>query len=301
MSGYLRFPPPATQRDAVEHYWMVEMPGSPTELKQQILIPNGRPGLAVALAEPGTRQDPLSGATWVNDAALFGIMTRPHVLSQTGMSSYVGAELKPWGIAALDLPERPAGGPPDRPAAGGPPDRPVVRVLPDRLVDGVLPLADWVGAGATKSLAEQLADVEFGPERAARLAAFVESWLQPVRGIDRLSRVVAVIEESHGAVAVAELAAVVGVSYSSLYRVFAGATGIGPKQFGEIVRYFRFVGGLLDGPADATAVLAALHGYYDQAHAARDFKRYTGVSATSFRAVQDGIAALMHGRSVQDV
>jgi methylphosphotriester-DNA--protein-cysteine methyltransferase len=253
---------------------MVEMPGSPTELKQQILIPNGRPGLAVSLAEPGTREDPVTGASWVNDAALFGIMTRPHVLSQTGMSSYVGAELKPWGIAALGL--------------------------PDRLVDGVLPLADWVGPATTKSLAAELAECEFGAERAARLAEFVGMRLHPVRGTELVAQAVAVIEESNGAVAVAELAATVGVSYSSLYRVFAGAIGIGPKQFGEIVRYFRFVGGLLDGPADATAVLAALHGYYDQAHAARDFKRYTGVSATSFRAVQDGIAALMHGRSVQD-
>jgi AraC-like DNA-binding protein len=216
----------------------------------------------------------VSGATWVNDAALFGIMTRPHMLSQTGMSSYVGAELKPWGIAALGL--------------------------PDRRVDGVLPFADWLGAGTTKSLAAELADVEFGPERAARLAEFVRTRLQPVRGIELVSQAVAVIEESHGSVAVAEVAAALGVSYSSLYRVFAGATGVGPKQFGEIVRYFRFVGGLLGGPADATAVLAALHGYYDQAHAARDFKRYTGVSATSFRAVQNGIAALMHGRSVQD-
>jgi AraC-like DNA-binding protein len=54
------------------------------------------------------------------------------------------------------------------------------------------------------------------------------------------------------------------------------------------------------GPADAAATLSVLHGYYDQAHAARDFKRYTGVSARSFLAVQNGIAALMHGRSVQD-
>jgi AraC-like DNA-binding protein len=253
---------------------MVEMPGSPTEVKQQILIPNGRPGLAVSLAEPGTRQDPVSGAAWVNDAALFGIMTRPHVLSQTGMSSYVGAELKPWGIAALGL--------------------------SDRLVDSVLPLADWVGASTAKGLAAELAEVEFGPERAARLAAFLEVRLRPVRGIDLVSQAVTLLEVSGGAAAVGEVAAAIGVSYSSLYRVFVGATGIGPKQFGEIVRYFRFVGGLLDGPADATAVLAALHGYYDQAHAARDFKRYTGVSATSFRAVQNGIAALMHGRSVQD-
>ncbi|WP_344216345.1 AraC family transcriptional regulator [Kribbella sancticallisti] len=274
MVAYQRFPPPVAQRDAVEHYWMVEAPGSPAEVKREILIPNGRPGLAVALAEPGTRQDPLTGDRWTNDAALFGIMTRPHVLTQTGMSSYVGAELKPWGIAALGL--------------------------PDRLVDGVLPLAAWTDPRTTERLARELAGLKFGQPRADRLAEFVGRRLQVVRQVDLVDRAVRVIEEARGSLPVAEVASAVGVSYSTLYRVFAGAIGLGPKQYGEIIRYFHFVGGLLGGPADAQATLAALHGYYDQAHAARDFKRYTGVSATSFRAVQKGIAELMHGRSVQD-
>lgn len=274
MVAYVRLPPPDTQRDAVEHYWMVEAPGSPSEVKREILIPNGRPGLAIALAEPGMRQDPVTGERWTNDAALFGLMTRPHVLSQTGMSSYVGAELKPWGIAAFGL--------------------------SDRLVDGVLPLAAWTDPRTTQRLARELADFEFGQQRADRLAEFIGQRLQVVRQVDVVGRAVEVIEEARGSVPVAEVAAAVGVSYSSLYRVFAGTTGLGPKQFGEIVRYFHFVGGLLGGPADAQATLAALYGYYDQAHAARDFKRYTGVSASSFRAVQKGIAELMHGRSVQD-
>ena len=205
--AYVRLPPPLDQRDAVEHYWMVEAPGSPSEVKREILIPNGRPGLAIALAEPGVRQDPVTSERWTNDAALFGLMTRPHVLSQTGMSSYVGAELKPWGIAALGL--------------------------SDRLVDGVLPVAAWTDAGTTRRLARELADLEFGQPRADRLAGFVGERLQVVRPM------------------------------------------LKPRS-------------------------RHLHGYYDQAHAARDFKRYTGVSASSFQAVQKGIAELMHGRSVQD-
>ncbi|MEU4604263.1 DUF6597 domain-containing transcriptional factor [Kribbella sp. NPDC023972] len=162
MVAYLRVPPPDEQRDVVEHYWMVEAPGS-ADVRREILIPNGRPALAIALAEPGRRHDPVTGTEWINDASLFGIMTRPHVLTQSGPSSYAGVEFKPWGVAALGV-----------------------------------------------------------------------------------------------------------------------------------------AGGLLGGPSDAAATLAALHGYYDQAHAARDFKRYTGVSASSFREVQHGIAALMHERSVQD-
>lgn len=273
VAAYLRFQPPPEQRDMVEHYWMVEVPGS-HEVKQEILIPNGRPGLAIALAEPGVRHDPLTGLARTNDAALFGIMTRPHVLTQTGMSSYVGAELKPWGLAALGL--------------------------EDLLVDDVLPLHDWVGARTTGRLVQELSRLSFGQPRADGLAAFLHARLRPVRQLELADRAVHVIDKSRGAVSVADVVAQTGVSYSSLYRTFVALTGVSPKQFSEVIRYFHFVGGLLGGPADAAATLAALHGYYDQAHAARDFKRYTGVSATSFRAVQNGIAALMHERSVQD-
>jgi AraC-like DNA-binding protein len=264
VAAYLRFPPPAGQREVVEHYWMVEAPGS-AQVHREILIPNGRPALAIALAEPGHRHDPVSGAHWVNDASLFGIMTRPHLLTQSGPSSYAGVELKPWGLAALGS--------------------------TDRLVDGVVPLDSWLGSGTATRLAGALRGQEFGAGRAEALAAFLEPRFRAVQTglVDRAVRLT-----------VATLAAEVGTSYSTLHRVFSGLTGVGPKRFSEIVRFFHFAGGLLDGPSDAAATLAALHGYYDQAHAARDFKRYTGVSASSFREMEHGIAALMHERSVQD-
>ncbi|HEU4945690.1 MAG TPA: helix-turn-helix domain-containing protein, partial [Kribbella sp.] len=133
-----------------------------------------------------------------------------------------------------------------------------------------------------------------------RLAAFLSPRLAPARPLPVVAAAVRVIDVAFGGTAVGEVAEQTRTSYSTLYRVFRRSLGIGPKQYAEIIRYYHFVGGLLDGPADAQATLSALHGYYDQAHAARDFKRYTGVSATSFLAVQNGIAALMHGRSVQD-
>lgn len=251
---------------------MVEAAGS-GEVQREILIPNGRPALAVALTEPGRRHDPVSGAQWVNDGSLFGIMTRPHVLTQSGPSSYAGVELKPWGVAALGI-------------SGG-------------LVDDVVSLDSWLGPGTTDSLMQALRRQEFGEARAAELAAFLQPQLRPLR-TDLVDRAVQLIDNSRGGLAVATLAAELGTSYSTLHRVFGALTGVGPKKFSEIVRFFHFVGGLLGGPSDAAATLAALHGYYDQAHAARDFKRYTGVSASSFREVENGIAALMHERSVQD-
>ena len=271
--GYQRFPPPEHLRDLVEHVWLVESPPLPS-LRQEILIPNGRPGLAVALADPGTRHDPVTGTEWPNAASVFGIMTRPQVIGQTGASSYAGVEFKPWGIAALGL--------------------------STLLVDEVLQFSDWIGAGTTAALVDELRAEPFGQSRADRLAAFLSPRLDAARAQPVVAAAVRVIDEAFGGTTVAEVAEQSGTSYSTLYRVFRLSLGIGPKQYAEIIRYYHFVGGLLGGPADAQATLSALHGYYDQAHAARDFKRYTGVSATSFLAVQNGIAALMHGRSVQD-
>ena len=127
--GYQRFPPPEHLRDLVEHVWLVESPPL-RSLRQEILIPNGRPGLAVALADPGTRHDPVTRTEWPNAASVFGIMTRPQVIGQIGASSYAGVEFTPWGIAALGL--------------------------SDLLVDEVLQFSDWVGEGTTAALVDEL-------------------------------------------------------------------------------------------------------------------------------------------------
>ncbi|HET6741931.1 MAG TPA: AraC family transcriptional regulator [Kribbella sp.] len=270
--SYQRFQPPVRLRDVVEHVWLVE--AAPlVELRREVLIPDGRPGLAVALRDPGTRHDPVTGAEWVNAASVFGVMTRPHVLGQVGTASYAGVEFTPWGLAAFGLPA---------------------------LVDQVLELKDWVGETAVAGLVAELRAVPFGVERAERLAGFLAARLRDTAVRSVTVEAVRAIDELHGQVAVADVVRRCATSYSTLYRLFRRDVGIGPKQYAEIIRYYHFAGGLLGGPADAAAALSAFHGYYDQAHAARDFKRYTGLSATEFRAVQNGIAALMHGRSVQD-
>jgi AraC-like DNA-binding protein len=270
--AYERFSPAGQLREVIDHVWLVDSEAL-SEVRQEILIPNGRPGLAVALGDAGTRHDPVSGAEWVNGAAVFRVMTRPQLIAQVGVSSYAGVEFTPWGLASLGLPA---------------------------LVDEVRQLADWVGPETTAGLVAELRSVPFGQARADRLAGFLAARTTTAAAPPIVAEAVRAIDELRGQVAVADVVRRCGTSYSTLYRVFRKNVGIGPKQYAEIIRYYHFVGGLLGGPADAAATLSALHGYYDQAHAARDFKRYTGVSATSFLAVQNGIAALMHGRSVQD-
>lgn len=268
MVDYLRFPPPVAQRAYVEHLWMVR--GS--DSGREILIPNGRPTLVVSLGEPGTRHDPLTGREDPNGNVLFGITTRPYVLAQNGPAAYVGVQLRPWGVAAL-LPA-------------------------DRLVDEFRPLADVFGAQVLDELKQELAGHGFGAARARCLASFLASRLRPIRPdvLTQLETAVEAIEEARGLLMVEDVASRLRTSSSSVYRLFAGHLGVGPKTFCEVVRYYHFVGDLLgsDRRAGSAALLASLHGYYDQAHAARDFKRFTGVTASSFRRLHRGIADLMH-------
>ena len=101
--AYERFSPAGYLREVIDHVWLVDS-GVLPEVRREILIPNGRAGLAVALGDAGTRHDPVSGAEWPNAASVFGIMTRPQVIGQVGVSSYAGVEFTLWGLAALGLP-----------------------------------------------------------------------------------------------------------------------------------------------------------------------------------------------------
>ncbi|HWG98514.1 MAG TPA: helix-turn-helix domain-containing protein [Pilimelia sp.] len=266
---YQRFPARPEQRGYLEHIWLVRAPGFPVP-RREILIPNGRPTVVVALADLGIRHDPVDGTSGRNGNMIAGITTRPYVLEQLGPSWYLGAQLTPWGLAAL-------------PNTG-------------RLVDRFLPVDAWLGAGQSADLVARLRTT--GPDG---FADFLAGRARPVGPESLLRAAIDTIEETRGQIAVRTLADRLRISYDVLYRLFRTYLGVSPKQFSEIIRYYHFVGGLLgDRAGDSDALLAGLHGYYDQAHAARDFRRYTGVSASSFKKINNGIARLMHTRFVQD-
>lgn len=50
---------------------------------------------------------------------------------------------------------------------------------------------------------------------------------------------------------------------------------------------------MVDASGEPAALMAALAGYADQSHASREFSRFTGMTASTFRDTYDGIARLM--------
>jgi AraC-like DNA-binding protein len=253
----------------VEHFWTVSAPGEPTA-RREILIPNGRPMLVLSFANPSVRIDLHTGNRVPNGDTLFGLATQPFVIEQFGASRYLGVQFRPYGLAAF--------------------------VHGDKLVNQGLALNAWLGEAGAHALHSSLMAHEFGQARVEALDAYLCSVAADVDGqeLQLLSSIIERIEQAGGQVNVEELARQVPMHYTTLYRLFKHYVGIRPKLYVEIVRYFTFVSSLLrDRPQGPEMLMALLEGYYDQAHALKEFRRFTGVTPTVFRTTLNNIAKLM--------
>lgn len=255
---YRRHSPAARFAGLVEHYWSVVSPAPPGPLRA-VLVPNGRATVQFCLGRPG-RRFALGRPTRENADVYLPAGTEPLVIEQEGPSHYVGIQFTPWGARALfaAAPEHPA-----------------------QVEDVLGPLPDKDALAATPAgeldrwLAPFLPDV--APPEAELLAAATARIDADPSGVD-----------------VGSLPAALAVSASTLYRAFRRRIGLSPKQYLQVMRYRAFTDALLAETGDApTALLASLAGYADQSHAARDFTRFTGMTATAFRDTYDGIARLM--------
>ncbi|WP_024288782.1 AraC family transcriptional regulator [Cellulomonas sp. KRMCY2] len=265
---YRRRPPPSGSEDLIEHLWVVRAPASDIP-RREVLIPNGRPVVAVPLARAGVRIDVRTGRGRPNDGLVSGVAVDPVVLVQRGPSWYIGAQLTPTAVVRL------TGSDPLVDAVA--PASDVLGVL--HLVDRLRAAQDPLALLATMILAQ-----------AARTGVAV-----PVARAAAVRAAVARADAERGMVTAVELARTAAVAPSTLRRWFLHDVGVGPKAFLAIIRFYHFVGELIAPDQVGTvATLAALQGYADASHAAREVRRFSGLAPGDLRRRQHGIAALMH-------
>jgi len=95
-----------------------------------------------------------------------------------------------------------------------------------------------------------------------------------------------------GALDIGELVRQIGYSHKQVLRQFRQRAGVAPKLLARIARFDRVLRDVRGGPAAGWAELAALHGYYDQAHLVRDVKQFTGFTPTQLRSAAEELAGL---------
>lgn len=98
----------------------------------------------------------------------------------------------------------------------------------------------------------------------------------------RVDWAVAQIDASGGRVDVGQLAQDLGHSHKHLIALFHDQVGVTPKLLARLVRFERVIRHARDSPI-SWAELALAHGYFDQAHLARDVRRFTGLTPTEAR------------------
>jgi AraC-like DNA-binding protein len=86
------------------------------------------------------------------------------------------------------------------------------------------------------------------------------------------------IQQAHGCVRVAEVAARCGVSPRHLNRLMRIWVGYGPKCFGRIVRFQETLKQMEHSPSRSAAALASETGYFDQAHLTLDLARFAAAT-----------------------
>ena len=237
--------------------------------RQEQVSPTGSTVAAVVLGDP-IRQQSASGKG-EEFLAMTGFLVGPHdepiINAPTGETHAVGIVTTPVGC------------------------RPLFGLAPIDLAGRIADLEDlWPRASDLRRHLVALAEAGADPdELLAATVARLEQWRAAGRdehadetGIDRVERAVAMVTADPMR-PIADVAAELGISHGHLDDEFARLVGLSPRALSRLLRVRR----LLEEVNELTepvvwSDLAARHGWYDQAHMNRDFKRHTGVSPTTY-------------------
>lgn len=192
-------------------------------------------------------------------AAVIGTMTRAIVVPAAGRRDLFGIRFRP-GMVSLLWP------------------------LPMRgLCDSRSELDDVVRGGS--SLPERLAATTDFQTRIAVAQTWIEARLANT-GIDlkALNAVSAINTMLESGVTATTLADVTGWNERKLQRFFDATYGTTGATLRCFWRFEAVRRALTHGSSDGLSALALCHGYADQAHMAREFRRFTGLSIGAWRA-----------------
>jgi len=151
------------------------------------------------------------------------------------------------------------------------------------LAGGIVALRDLLPA-ESRALSEALDASSDWPSRLSLVETFLaRRILRSPIDTARVDWAVARIESSGGSLDVGSLARELGHSHKHLITLFRDQVGVSPKLLSRLVRFERVIRHARASRSMSWSELALAHGFFDQAHLARDVKRFTGLTPTEAR------------------
>jgi AraC-like DNA-binding protein len=229
------------------------------DYRRDHILPNGCAVLLINLGDPHLVAPAVgSGPADIHrDAWLCGVQTRALVNEPLGETHVVGVTFAPAGASAFFRPPMSA------------------------LADDVIALDGLWGSGADQ-LRQRLLDTNRVDGKLACLERALLARTPTAQ--PRLVRLEAALRRLlvPGPAGIASVADYVELSPKQLIAEFHRFVGVTPGTLARISRLNRLLGDIEPGPTNAWAELAAGHGWSDQAHLIRDFKRFSGVTPTEY-------------------
>lgn len=142
-------------------------------------------------------------------------------------------------------------------------------------------LEDILPASHIDRVLDRLATADDASQRIGTVVEFLRG-LDAPQGDTAVDFTLSLIRESRGGLPVSHIADAAGLSRRVLTRRFRDRTGMGPKRFGRLVKFFTAVEAIKPAKEVDWAGLAADAGYYDQAHMIRDFREFAGCTPADF-------------------
>lgn len=143
------------------------------------------------------------------------------------------------------------------------------------MTDRRIPLESLFGSDI-RNLHERLAAAT-NEHRVFIVSGWIEDQLTDgVQAVGLSQAVMALIDDSHGAIAIRDLSLHFGVSRRWVEKKFLREVGLTPKQYARIVRCQAAARALDSG--ENLSILSTAHGYTDQPHMTREFKSLLGMS-----------------------
>ncbi|HEX7057538.1 MAG TPA: helix-turn-helix domain-containing protein [Bacilli bacterium] len=138
---------------------------------------------------------------------------------------------------------------------------------------------DLVWTGMTKEIEDRLFEEPLIERKVRVMEDFLVSFMSTNTIADDhlINKLLYHIFVTEGKTSVKELAKREAISTRQMNRIFYRWIGISPKRFCEVVRFQSIVKDIQRSPS-IVRCLAYKHGFFDQAHMMRDFKRFYGDS-----------------------
>lgn len=179
------------------------------------------------------------------------------VLESLGRFGLFGAELAPTGFYRL------------------------FHTRADRFTDDIADFAALYPRHAAR-LDMRLSPEAPADETAANLQDFLCILAKEALATPRMDAIVHHISAEGGLISVGDLCRRHKMSERQLHREFLKIVGIPPKHYAKIVQINSVIGALQTGGGEQIAHLAMEHGYFDQSHFIRDFRRFVSANPGDF-------------------